>query len=259
MICTADAGLPYAPGMSDASAARDACRPRDPGGSSPGSPPAGGPARSDGTAHRPCSAHPAARETAVPDGTAARRHKSAALEPAWWTADPERWDLLRFEAAHDASGLPVDRWWQDRRDVLDTLILTPGPVDHDFARFLLDQETRLHRHSWGFSHTIEVAALLLAEHRRPDDVWHLWRAVLAGFDTWYGLPHRLLLAAGGTTRTIAYVRGSGHEQQDNLLGHLEKLAVATDDDVTALLAERRRHHTAVLRGLDDIPERDDER
>ncbi|WP_320775886.1 hypothetical protein [Streptomyces sp. CRN 30] len=106
---------------------------------------------------------------------------------------------------------------------------------------------RFHRHSWGFSHTIEAAALLLAEHRRPDDVWCLWQAVTASFDTWYGLPHRLLFTGGGTTRTIAYVAGSGHEQQDNLLGHLRKLAEATDDDVSTLLAQRRGYYADTLR------------
>ncbi|MWA07272.1 hypothetical protein F8568_044480 [Actinomadura sp. LD22] len=105
------------------------------------------------------------------------------LDGAWWAEDSERWDLLRFEATHDEAGLPEDRWWKDRRDVLDTLILAPSPVDHDFARFLLDQETQFHRHCWGFSHSIEIAALLLAEHHQPDDVWHIWRAITTSFDT----------------------------------------------------------------------------
>ncbi|WP_406351526.1 hypothetical protein OHB56_03270 [Streptomyces sp. NBC_01635] len=197
------------------------------------------------------------REITVPDETAARTPKDDPLGPAWWTEDPERWDLLQFEAAHDEAALPLDRWWKDRRDVMDALILTPGPVDHDFARFLLDQETRFHRHCWGFSHTIEAAALLLAEHRRPDDVWHLWQTITASFDTWCGLPHRLLLAGGGTTRTIAYVVGSGHEQRDNLLGHLQELPEASDDDVTALLAERRRYYADVLREPGTTPESGD--
>lgn len=178
--------------------------------------------------------------------------------PVWWTEDPERWDLLRFEAAHDEAGLPLDRWGKDRGDVLDAFILAPGPVDHGFARFLLDQETRFHRHCWGFSHSIEVAALLLAEHRRPDDVWPLWQAITSSFDTWYGLPHRLLLAGGGTARTAAYVAGSGHEQRDNLLQHLRGIPEASDDDVAALLAERRRYYADVLREPAAGPESGDD-
>ncbi|MFF4369446.1 hypothetical protein [Streptomyces sp. NPDC001594] len=93
--------------------------------------------------------------------------------------------------------------------------------------------------------------LRLAEHRRPDDLWHLWQAITTSFDTWCGLPHQLLLAGGGTTRTMAYVSGSGHERRDRLLGHLQGLARATDDDVTALIAARRRYYTDALRELGD--------
>lgn len=88
--------------------------------------------------------------------TAARPSEAAgdAFGLAWWLEDHERWDLLRFEADHDEAGLPLDRWWKDRRDVLDALIRTSGPADHDFVRFLLDQEARFHRPCWGFSHGI---------------------------------------------------------------------------------------------------------
>lgn len=115
-----------------------------------------------------------------------------------------------------------------------------------------------HRHCWGCSHTIEIAGLLLAEHRRPDDVWQLWLAILTSFDTWGCLPHRLLLAGGGTQRTIAYVADSDHEQRDNLLGHLHKLQTATGDDITVLVAERRQYYTDTFRELDNTPERDDD-
>jgi hypothetical protein len=197
--------------------------------------------------------------TERPRVTAAQGEADAgALGRAWWAEDPERWDLLRFEAAHDEAGLPLDRWWKDRRDVLGALILAPEPVDHDFACFLLDQETRFHRHCWGFSHSIEVAALLLADHRRPDDVWRLWQAITTSFDTWCGLPHRLLLAGGGTARTVDHIVGSDHEQRHKLLQHLQEIPEATDDDVTALIAERRRYYSDALRELDASPEPNDE-
>src|SRR5690242_10372469 len=64
-------------------------------------------------------AHPAIREIAIPDATAAYTPKDDTLGLAWWTEDPERWDLLQ----------------KDRRDVLDALILCPGPVNHGFACF----------------------------------------------------------------------------------------------------------------------------
>ncbi|MFF4653072.1 hypothetical protein [Streptomyces sp. NPDC001380] len=192
--------------------------------------------------------------------TAARpRDVGGTLDLAWWSEDPERWDLLRFEAAHDAADLPLDRWSKDRQDVLEALVLAPGPIDHDFARFLLEQEVWFHRHCRGCSHTIEIAALLLAEHRRPGDVRHLWEAILTSFDTWGCLPHQLLLACGATEHTLSYVTGSDHGQRDDLLGYLHKLQAVTGDDVAALAARRRRHYTDILRELDAVPERDDDR
>ncbi|MFK4149148.1 hypothetical protein [Streptomyces sp. NPDC004065] len=187
------------------------------------------------------------------------RAVGATSDPAWWTKDEERWELLRFEAAHDETGLPLDRWWKDRQDVLEAFALTAAPVDHCFARFLLEQETLFHRHCWGFSHSIEIAALLLAEHRRPEDVWHLWEAICTSFDTWCGLPHQLLFAAGGKQRTISYVTNCDHEQRDNLLEHLHELDTATDDQVTALIAERRQYYTDALADIADTPDRDDNR
>lgn len=183
--------------------------------------------------------------------TVDRLHEAAddAFGLTWWLQDAERWELLRFEADHDEAGRPLDRWWKDRRDVLEALICIPGPVDHDFACFLLEQEARFHRHGWGFSHSIEIAALLLAEHRRPDDVWHLWQAITTSFDTWCGIPHRLLFAGGGTARTLAHVTGSSHEQRSNLLEHLHEIPQATGENVTALIAERRRYYADVLNEL----------
>ncbi|MEU5403589.1 hypothetical protein ABZ348_30355 [Streptomyces sp. NPDC005963] len=91
-------------------------------------------------------------------------------ELAWWLDDPELWKLLEFEGQHDADGLPVDLRRKDRQRLLEDLIRLPGLVDIDFARFLLSQETQWHGHAWGFSHTIEIAALLVAEHRRAQDI-----------------------------------------------------------------------------------------
>lgn len=89
---------------------------------------------------------------------------------AWWRGDPERWELLEFDGQHTEDGLPVDARWEDRQQVLEALIRDPCQEDGNFARFLLLQETRWHGHSWGFSHSIELAALLIAEERRPDGV-----------------------------------------------------------------------------------------
>ncbi|WP_199546975.1 hypothetical protein [Streptomyces sp. N35] len=164
---------------------------------------------------------------------------------AWWRTDPESWELLEFHGQYTEDRLPVDANWEERQQVLEALVRDPCPDDGDFARFLLLQETKWHEHSWGFSHTIELAALRVAEERRVEDVWQLWEAVCRSFDTWFGLPHQLLLAAG-VARTTAYVQGSGHPQRDNLSGHLEKISRTTDDEVARTLSLRRRHYTEIL-------------
>lgn len=164
------------------------------------------------------------------------------LDPAWWTQDPERWELLRFEGVRHERGYTVDRWWKDRNGVLEALIRAPGPADREFALFLLEQEALRHRNSWGFSHNIEIAAILVAEHRRVEDVSPLWKAICTSFDIMCGIPHRLLFA-GGVSRTLEHV------DDPSLLKHLRGLPLPTDDDVTALLKARRRHHKNVLAEL----------
>ena len=86
----------------------------------------------------------------------------------------------------------------------------------------------------------------MAEHRDVTDVPLLWQAVCRSFDTWSGVPHRLLLAAG-TARTLEHVRSGDFPGRDSLLSHLSDLAGTTDAQVTALLAGRREHYRRVLR------------
>jgi len=168
--------------------------------------------------------------------------RSAVPGPAWWCEDPELWELLAFEGRYDERGLPVDTHWEGRKQVLQALIRAPAHEYGDFARFLLTQEIRRHRHCWGFGSGIEMAALLVAGDRRAEDVWLLWEAVMASFDTWGILPHRLLFAAG-VARTVEYVGGSDHPWRDHLLAHLEEMYGVTDEEVARTLAGRRRRHT----------------
>ncbi|MET9833928.1 hypothetical protein ABZ078_32560 [Streptomyces sp. NPDC006385] len=164
---------------------------------------------------------------------------------AWWRGDPERWELLEFDGQHTEDGLPMDARWEDRQQVLEALVRDPGQDDGNFARFLLLQETRWHGHSWGFSHSIELAALRIAEERHVEDVWLLWEAICRSFDTWCGLPHHLLLAAG-VSITTEYVKASDHPQRDNLLEHLGKISQVTDEEVAQTLSQRRRYYGEIL-------------
>ncbi|MEV5572589.1 hypothetical protein AB0L06_21295 [Spirillospora sp. NPDC052269] len=164
----------------------------------------------------------------------------------WWLEDSGRWESLRFEGAEDEDGMPLDRRWQDRRDVLEALALVEGAVDHGFARFLLEQEILFHEHVWGFSHGAEIAALLVAEHQRPEDVWLLWDALGTSFDTWCGLPHQLIESAGGTANTIAYVTASEHEARDGLLEHLRESEEMTGEEAAEFIAGRREYYATVF-------------
>ncbi|MFC5179787.1 hypothetical protein [Actinomadura harenae] len=166
----------------------------------------------------------------------------------WWLEDPERWETLRFEAAHDEEDVPFDRRWRDRGEVLDALVAVPGPVDHAFARFLLEQEILFHDHAWGFNYGAEIAALLVAEHQRPEDVWILWEAIGTSFDTWCGLPHDLLLAGGGKASAIAYVAASDHDARDGLLEHLRESEEMTGEEAAAFVAARREYYAKVYLG-----------
>ncbi|GAA0666565.1 hypothetical protein GCM10010193_17750 [Kitasatospora atroaurantiaca] len=171
--------------------------------------------------------------------------RSAIPELAWWYEDPERWELLEFDGQSDEDGLPADARWEDRQQVLEALVQDPEARQGDFARYLLVQETRWHGHCWGFCHSIEIAALLVAQERQVDDVWLLWAAVCRSFDTWCGLPHRLLLAAG-VARTVGHVSGSDHPQRDNLLEHLRGLPASTDGDVEREIRGRLEYYNEVL-------------
>ena len=171
------------------------------------------------------------------------------VDPGWWAQEPEYWELLGFDGGYDEAGLPLDRCAQDRREVLEALIVSPGPAAHGFATFLLEQEILFHRHCWGFGRSIELAALLVAEHGRAEDVWLLFRAIMTSFDTWCGLPHRLLFAAGGRDRALAYVAATDPELRDHVLERLRELAADDEDDAGALIARRRRYYAEVLGGL----------
>lgn len=151
-------------------------------------------------------------------------------ELSWWREDAARWELLDFAGQHTEDGLPFDARWEDRQQVLEALIHDPLPGDGAFARYLLRQETSAHGHMWGFNHSIELAALLVARQRRIEDVWLLWAATCRSFDTWCGLPHRLLLA-GGASATPVHVRDADHPQREDLLEYLQELSDVIDDDV----------------------------
>ncbi|WP_431904329.1 hypothetical protein [Nonomuraea sp. bgisy101] len=133
-------------------------------------------------------------------------------DAAWWLEDPELWPLLAFEGGADEHGRPFDAAGEDLQQVLEDLIRQPEPVDIDFARYLLVHETPSQGHSWGFRHDIEIAAILVAEHRQVQDVRLLWDAIYRSSDTWGVVPHQLLYTAG-VKRTWRYATDSATRKQ----------------------------------------------
>lgn len=116
------------------------------------------------------------------------------------------------------------------------MFCAPHPDEGDFARFLLAQEIAWHHHSWGFSHTIKLAALLVAAEGRPEGVWLQWQAAYASFDTAFGLPRALLYAAG-VERTLAHVRETERPDRAALLEELDEVLHNLRGDPEAAVAQ----------------------
>jgi hypothetical protein len=89
----------------------------------------------------------------------------------------------------------------------------------------------------------------VAEHHAVEDVWQLWEAMARSFDTWLGLPHELLHAAGKDS-VLAHVDNTDHPQRPRLLEHLHEIRQTTDTDAIQLMADRRDYYRQVLDELD---------
>ncbi|MFI9310719.1 hypothetical protein [Streptomyces triculaminicus] len=173
-------------------------------------------------------------------------------DPAWWQADPDRWELLAFDGRYDAEGLPYDAGWKDREEVLDLLLADPGPCSADFARFLLRQEILGHGHAWGYSDRVGMAALLVAEQRRIEDVWLLWEAKSRSFDTFCGLPE-VFLVVNGVERTLEYIRAGDGPGRDWCLEFLDGMASVTDEAVAEKLVRMREYYGELRELRSDEP------
>ena len=86
--------------------------------------------------------------------------------------------------------------YADREEALHLLLRDRRDGDADLLRHLLAEETASHQEGWGVSEALGLAALLLAECGREDDVWALWEAKNASFDTMAGIDGFLLFPAG---------------------------------------------------------------
>jgi hypothetical protein len=132
----------------------------------------------------------------------------------------------------------------DREEALRLLLRDHRREDADLLRHLLAQETAAHREGWGLSEAMGLAALLLAECGREEDVWTLWEAKNASFDTMAGLDGFLLFPAG-IAGTTAHVIAAEHPERNDLMAYMseyleyEKL---TDEDIREHLAGLRSYY-----------------
>ena len=137
---------------------------------------------------------------------------------------------------------PLDE--ADREDALRLLLRDRREGDADLLSHLLAAETAAHREGWGLSEAMGLAALLLAECGREEDVWVLWEAKNASFDTMAGIDGILLFPAG-IAGTTAHVIASDHAERTDVMTFMseyleyEKL---TDEDIRERLAGLRSYY-----------------
>jgi hypothetical protein len=150
-------------------------------------------------------------------------------------------DLDRLRT--DFASTPLDE--ADREEVLHLLLRERREGDADLLRHLLAEETAAHREGWGVSEALGLAALLLTECGREEDVWALWEAKNASFDTMAGLDGFLLFPAGIAGTTAHVIASEQQPGRDELMAYMaeylqyEKL---TDEDIREHVAGLRSHY-----------------
>ncbi|MFD4672706.1 hypothetical protein ACFWNN_23475 [Lentzea sp. NPDC058450] len=141
-------------------------------------------------------------------------------------------DALRFERGPD--GTDVN---EDARGAV--LHCANTPEDLPLLRFLVEQETLCRAHSrGGLGDQAALAGFLLAEHRRPEDVWRHFALKRSNFDAGcaYDVEH---LVAGGVDATKRYVEASDHPDRDDVLAMIG--GFEDEDDVEEWFEHRRAY------------------
>jgi hypothetical protein len=159
----------------------------------------------------------------------------------WWREDRLRWDALAFIARPDESA--VDENAEARAAVLKMLFDECEDTDADFLVFLLNQETLMHQSGCSLSESMRLAVLLVAERRRLQDVFALWNAKNANFDTMFGLDSEILFAAG-VAETIAFAEVSEDPAHNGFMRYVSGTSLPSNSEVGTRLTRLRDYHTA---------------
>ena len=122
--------------------------------------------------------------------------------------DGQLLDLVRYSPEFEGA-VDSDINANFRSQVSQVLFHSFGASDRHFIRYLLEQETHYKALSSGIDHGDNLGrlALMLFDLGQPEDVYVIWNAKLATFDTFCWLDARLLLGAG-IDRTVAYLKQS---------------------------------------------------
>ncbi|MEY9967550.1 hypothetical protein ABIA33_005621 [Streptacidiphilus sp. MAP12-16] len=175
----------------------------------------------------------------------------AAVVAAWCSdlerlrADRQTWRSLAYLRGEDERGYECDLHELARARALWTLQYASTPEDLPLLRFLLGQEATARSEDpfQGCGEELELAGLLVAEHRQVHDVALQWQAKTANFDTWCGYDLAFVLA-GGVEDTVAFVRAGALEDREALLqritGEQGGPAMSQEDVDAWLVATRER-------------------
>lgn len=139
-------------------------------------------------------------------------------------ADPRRFTYRTDEDATDERALLLLALQYDHRD-----------SDAPLLRLLLDAEREAHEDAdfQGLYETLKLAAWLVARLRDPADVFRMWAAKSANFDTHCGFDGQHLICAG-IARTLVYLRESDDPRRDDILEYLTDATgecVFTEDEL----------------------------
>ena len=102
-----------------------------------------------------------------------------------------------------------------RARILDALMKSGSEQDYELCRYVLEQEIACLEDQSTMSDAIRVAAVLVASHRNPADIWHIYRAKRANGSTLIGFQNDLLWLYG-VDETLAFVEAADHPDRDEL-------------------------------------------
>jgi hypothetical protein len=160
-------------------------------------------------------------------------------------ASRDAWLRLAVDVDDSTDGR-VDRNRAARAGVLWALQHDRRAADLPLARFLLEQEIVHDRVLWygprPGGDCLLLAALLVAEQGRLEDVWLHWRAI-DGIRAGPGYYHHFHLLTPGVAAVVAHVRASRHPDRDRILARLDPDAdtdAHTDTAVRAWLAAQQQ-------------------